>query len=410
MSKPESLKFVPERLWNQRERAFLAEIRPYIGYALQTVSLLILLGMLAMAYLYGKLLTLAPPNFPFREIITLILIPILALNSIRTYLRGPDLVFLIPLESELVRGYMNKAVNRAFLWQTSALLVVWLAVWPAYAFSAGAKPGFLHALLVLIVIKRVLLQARWMELALISRPARMLWSLVRWLMAAGLTYSLLTLQPWVGTLTVAVILLLYVLITRLSAGKQSLQWLRLIDTEHRHKRNILRLLNQFVDVSDLQGRPRSVHAPRMMMERLGGFRFRSTDTYRFLYAYVWLRSETFGIGLRLTGIGFVLVALTRGMAVPPIVFLVFTALLALQLKELAKAYRHSDWSFIYPLPPQLRATSAAYVVRRVHAASVALLAVPLLWAMPHFYYTFPLLAVGWGLTFLLCRVRATSPE
>ncbi|SDD61640.1 ABC-2 type transport system permease protein [Paenibacillus sp. UNCCL117] len=408
MSKPEPLTFDAGRLWSKRERAFLAEIKPYVGYALQTVSLLIVLGMLAMTYLYGKLLVMAPPGFPFREIITLVLLPILALSPIRTYLREPDLVFWIPLESELVRGYMTKAVNRAWAWQTIGVLIVWLAVWPAYAFSEGDKPGFLHALLVLIAIKRILLQARWLEAALLaSKPARIVWSLSRWLAAGSLTYALLTLRPWVGTLIVAAALLLYVGLIRLSTVR-TLQWLRLVDTERKHRRAILQLLNQFVDVSDMQGRPRSVHAPRKLMERLGGFRFQTAHTYRFLYAYVWLRSEIFGIALRLSILGFLIIAFTRGFLVPTLVFLVFAALLALQLKELTKAYRHSDWSFIYPLPPQLRASSAASVVRSIHAAAVALLAVPLLWALPAFYYAFVLLAAGWGLTLLLCRVRTSA--
>ncbi|WP_159888526.1 ABC transporter permease [Paenibacillus puerhi] len=409
MSKPEPFLFDPDRLWNRRERGFMAEIKPYIAYALQTVALLIVLGMLAMAFLYGRLLTQAPPGFPFKEIITLILLPILALCPIRTYLREPDLVFCIPLESEFIRGYLKKALHRAFALQSFALLVVWLAVWPAYAFSEGAKPGFLHVLLVLIALKRILLQAKWMELMLTERLPRAVWSLVRWLLAGGLTYALLLMRPWVGTLTAAVVLLLYLGLIRLSSGR-SLQWLRLIETERRHRRSILNLLNQFVDVSDLQGRPRAVHAPRILMEKLGGFRFQESHAYRFLYTYVWLRSETFGIALRLTGLGFLLIALTRGLLVPPIVFLVFTALLALQLRELAKAYRHSDWSFIYPLPSQLRALSAAHVVRRIHAAAVTLLAIPLLWALPAFYYAFALLAAGWGLTLLLCRVRLAPSD
>lgn len=407
MKMPERLTFDAREAWSKRTKDFLLEIRPYVGYALQSVSLVVLLLMLAGTYVYGKMLAQAPPGFPFREIVGLVLLPVTAVSPIRTYIREADTVFWLPLENEIARGYMTRAVNASFAVQAFMLLAVWLAVWPAFAFAAGAKPGFLHVLLVLFVLKRMLLQGHWTELKLTVRSQIALLALLRWLLAGVCLYMLLMLRPGFGTLLVTATLLVYFGLIRLLDEKK-LNWLRLVEAERRHKRMIFRLLNQFIDVSELQGRPRSVHAPRKLIRGLAGFRFDAPHTYRFLYIHVWLRSELFGMTLRLTGLGCILVSFSGGVAVPVIVFFLFAALTGLQLKELAKAYRHSDWSFIYPLPAELRGQSAQTVVRRIHAAAVVLLSVPLLWAMPAPYQALLLLVVGLGLSYVLTTLRTSS--
>lgn len=407
MKKPERLTFDARETWSKRTKDFRLEIRPYVGYALQSVSLFVLLLVLAGSFFYGKLLTQAPLGFPFREIAALVLLPFAAWSPIRTYIREADTVFWLPLETEIARHYMTRAVNASFAVQAFGLLAAWLAVWPAFAFADGDKPGFIHALLVLLVLKRVLLQGHWTELKLTIRSKRALLAMLRWLLAGGCLYMLLTLSPPAGSLLVAATLLIYFGLIHLLDEKK-LHWLQLVEAERRHRSLILRLLNQFVDVAELHGRPRPVHAPRKLIRGLAGLRFDASHTYRFLYVHVWLRSEGFGMTLRLTVLGGLIISFTKGVAAPAIVFLLFTTLTALQLKELAKAYRHSEWSFIYPLPPALRAQSAQTVIRRIHAVTVALLTVPLLWAMAAPYQALLLLALGLGLSYIWTTLPKNS--
>ncbi len=156
MSKQEhhKLSIDTDRLWNKRTSDFLLEIRPFIGYALQSAALLIVLLILAGAYFYTRFLSEAPPDFPFRELAALVLLPFLALSPIRTYLKEADLIYMVPMETEM-SAYMQKATARAFRIQTLALLAVWTAVWPMYALSAGGDgKSFVVILLVLAALKK----------------------------------------------------------------------------------------------------------------------------------------------------------------------------------------------------------------------------------------------------------------
>lgn len=392
------------RLWNKRTHDFLLEIRPFIGYALQSAALTIVLLMLAGSYFYTRILSEAPPDFPFIELAALMLLPTLALSPIRTYLKEADLIFIVPMEAEM-SAYLQKAASRAFWTQSLALLAVWTAAWPMYAVAAeGNLISFVVILLVLAALKKVLLVSRWQELQWTERWHTLTWSALRWLIAGGLTYLLLRLPLWSGAFVVsASSLLIFGGLHWLD--KKSIHWPRLIDTEKKHRAFIFRLLNQFIDVSEVQSRPRPIPAPMRLLRLLGGFQFDSRDTYRYMYTLVWLRSEWFGITLRLTVLGMALISFSRGILMTSFLFVLFTTLLAIQLKELQKAYRHSDWSFIYPLPADLRIRSARSVRFRIYAACMALLTIPAFWAMPHPLYAPALLIIVGGVSYLYGKMK-----
>ncbi|MBP1156877.1 MULTISPECIES: ABC transporter permease [unclassified Paenibacillus] len=392
------------RLWNKRTHDFLLEIRPFIGYALQSAALTIVLLMLAGSYFYTRILSEAPAGFPFRELAALVLLPCLALSPIRTYLKEADLIYMVPMEAEM-SAYMQKAASRAFWTQSLALLAVWTAAWPMYAVAAEEnRTSFIVILLVLAALKKVLLVSRWQELKWTEHRYTLAWSALRWLIAGGLTYLLLLLPLWTGAFVVSTALLLIFGVLHW-IDKKSIHWPRLIDTEKKHRAFIFRLLNQFIDVSEVQSRPRPMPAPMKLLRLLGGFRFDSQDTYRYMYTLVWLRSEWFGITLRLTVLGTVLISFSRGILMTSFLFILFTGLLAIQLKELQKAYRHSDWSFIYPLPADLRIQSAHSVRFRIYSACTTVLTIPAFWALPHPLYAPVLFIVGWGVSYLYGKIK-----
>ncbi|AFH65443.1 ABC transporter permease [Paenibacillus caseinilyticus] len=386
----------PEELWNRRTAGFLAEIRPYLVYALQSVALAVILLMLGAGVGYNYLLTSAPPSFPFKELAACILLPAAALSPIRTYMKEADLIFLMPMETGM-SAYFDKAASRAFRLQLLLLVVSWLAAWPLYAKGAGESGLllFVHILLVLAAVKKVLLYGRSLELKLSEKKMISFYVTLRTLVAAGTVYLITVLTAWEGTLAAALLLLIY-LGCLYPVRSRAVNWTRLVELERRHRAVTFRLLNNFIDVPSVQGRPRSVHAPKKGLGALGGFRHRPEDTYRYLYTLVWLRSEWFGITVRLTLLGVILLAAVRGAWMAGILYALFAGLTALQLKELQKAYRHSDWSFIYPLPEGIRSRSASTVVFRIHALCLALLALASLASMPT-----PLYSAGWFAVTLL---------
>lgn len=390
-------------LWSKRTSEFWREIRPYAGYALQSFSYAAILIMLAGGYFYTRLLSEAPPDFPFRETAALVLLPFLAWCPVRTYIRKADFIYLLPMETKL-SGYMHRAVMRSFWIQSFLLLAVWMAAWPMYAMAAGGSlVPFAHVLIMTILAKRVLIYGAWLELKLTDRLPIILWSALRWIVAAAAALLLLRLPLWTGTLAVSAVLLVYLGALRLMGSKRILNWLRLAETEQRQRARIFRLLNYFIDVADIPNRPSPIRAPMKLLRGLGGFGYGSAYTYRYLFTLVWLRSELDGITMRLTALGFLLIAWTRGDALAVFLFALFAGLTMLQLKELQKAYRHSDWSYIYPLPPELRIRSAAAIRFRIHAACLLLLGVPLLWAMSHPGFAVVTLGAGLALSYGYAR-------
>ncbi|MCZ8512792.1 ABC transporter permease [Paenibacillus filicis] len=379
------------RLWSKRTAEFFRELRPYIGYSLQSASLAITLIMLACTYGYRRFLTDVPPGFPLLFTAAIALLPALAVSPIRTYLREADLIYLLPLESSMP-VYLRRAEARSLGIQGALLLAAWLIVWPLYKLGAGGGiVDFLRVLAVLLLGKKVLLHGRWSELQQAARTQRFLLSL-RWAVALGLTWSQMTLSPLIGLICAGAGLLLYLGLMRF-LDRRVLLWVHLIAMEARQRANIFRLLNFFVDVPDSQGRARSIHAPEPILRWISGYRFRSSDTYRFLYTRVWLRSEWFGMTVRLTAAGFVVLSVVPGRWPAAGLFVLFSFLILIQLKELQKAYRHSDWSYVYPLPESLRSRSAANVRYRLHAAASLVLLVPAAARLHSIVWTGALLAL-----------------
>ncbi|CAG7657405.1 hypothetical protein PAECIP111802_06715 [Paenibacillus allorhizosphaerae] len=381
------------QLWNRRTKQFLMEVRPYIGYALQSASLALVLVMLAGTYFYTRFLNQVPPEFPLLQVAALVLWPFLAVCPIRTYLKDADLMYLLPLETELA-PYMQQAVRRAFLAQSLLLLAVWMILWPMYAVAAGSDTyRFIYVLAMLLIVKRVLLAVRWRELQLTERPPVILFTLLRFVASAGFAYALMNLPVSWSALSVSAGLLIYLAIGQLT-GRRSLNWHGLLAAELKHRSFILRLLNLFIDVPGIHGRARARRAPRKLLNLAGGRRFAPDSTYGFLYSRIWLRSEWFGITVRLTLIGALLTAVSSGPLLPAGVILLFAGIAAVQLKELQQMYRHSDWSYIYPLPPGLQDRSARTVRFRIHVGAMVVLCLPGLWTLPNPFYALAAFAVG----------------
>lgn len=367
----------PEPLLRERARRFAQEIRPYVFYAMQSGSMALILLFLIGLFLYDRLLTNPPPGFPFALVASLALLFALALGSIRTYLREADQIYLLPMEAEL-QSYLRGAINRAFIRQAIALAVVWLAVWPMVrmAYGQASLREFAVLLIVLLLLKRVQLHARWTELSQPEARIRRRLTAFRWLIAWASAYLLASLPLWAGVLTVAVGTAVYVLLLRLVPGLEGVPWLSLIAEERRQQGAVFRFLNLFVDVPSMQGKPRALPAPPRLAERLG---FRPQRTYIFLYALIWLRSEWFGITIRLTLLGALAVGVSGGSYVALLLYAIFAVLIAVQMKELQRAYRDYDWTHVYPLPTGLREASVRLVRFALHAAALVLLTVPLAW-------------------------------
>lgn len=370
-----------ETLLRERSRRFAREIRPYVFYALQSGTMAFALLFMAGLFVYQQLLAEAPPGFPFALLASVALMAALSRVSIRTYLKEADQLYLLPLESEM-QGCIRQALKRAYIRQAFLLTAVLAAVWPMIR-ATDAQAGWRKFAVLLVMLLLLLgsqLHARWTELSQSEESVRRWLTALRWIVSWASAYFLVAFPLWLGVFIVAAGTAGYVLLLRFVPGQKTIPWLALIAEERRQQAAMFRFLNQFVDVPSLRSKPRALPAPPRLAEWLG---FRPQRTYVFVYFLVWLRSEWFGISLRLTAIGVFLVAISGGGLSALLLFALFAVLIAMQLKELEGVYRNYEWTRMYPLPTGLRDSSVRLVRFVLHAAAVVALAVPLGWHAIH---------------------------
>ncbi|MDQ1910351.1 ABC transporter permease [Paenibacillus sp. GD4] len=361
----------PLKLWHHRSSLFMREILPYLKYALQSLSFSSILLIVLSSYVYDQLLGSIPPQFPTLLTASLLMLPVLAVTPILTYLQKPDIIFLLPREAELA-DYFRAAQRKAFWLQSLATAAGWLIVWRLIRMSdADIKSYFLLGLLMVIVLKKVLLHGKWLELHASEPRIRRILGAARWIMAGLLTYGLLKLPHLWGVLIVAGGSAVYLLaVSSLVRGERRLPWMNLIELARHHRTVLYRLLNLFIDVPSVQGRARRRPVPRRLPEWLG---FRPNRAYLYLYVLVFLRSESFGILLRLTILGAVLAACSGGGVLGYVLWGFFAFITAVQLGELQRQYLHSERSYLYPLPEEQKLSSARTVRFLLHSLTLLIL-------------------------------------
>lgn len=379
-----------EALYEQRQAGFLKEIRPYLHYALQGMTMTAVITFFALSIGYKYFLQWVTPDFPWKPLAALVLLPFLAGGRIRTYLQEADLIFLLPLEMSMER-YIQTAQRKALIVQGAGVAAAWLLVWPVYAKLTGAAAWTFFLLLVIwVLFKAVLLYGRWTELQLQEDRTRLAWTLLRWAWGYCAAYTLLAFGLGTGLLLLAAGSLVYVAALR-RPRRYTIYWLRLIELEQRHRASLYRVLNWFVDVPPLRVKARNVRGITAISHRLP---FQRSYSYHYLYSLVFFRSELFGIALRLLIIGSLLIASVSNEWAKLGAYLVFALVGALQLADLKRYYPELVWHRIYPLPHELKKRAVSTVRFLVHAVLLIVWAVPLIWTLSLHTLWGAMLAVG----------------
>ncbi|MFD0676440.1 MULTISPECIES: ABC transporter permease [unclassified Paenibacillus] len=375
-------------LYRSRASLFFKEIRPYLQYAMQSAAMAVVVGFLLFSIGYKQFLQWVTPDFPWQLLSAAVMLPALAGGRIRTYLQEADTLFLLPQESGM-KAYLKAAMNRALIAQLAAVAAVWLIIWPLYH-KLAASNGWMFLLLLVVwcVYKRIMLFGKWTELQIQEKRTRLLFQMMRWILSAIAAYCIIASKPAIGILLLSLLAIAYLGLLRLPR-QHIVNWSLLIDIELQHKASIYRILNWFVDVPSVQGKARNVRG----LDRIARWiAFRQDHTYSYLYTLVWLRSELFGITMRLTLIGILLLAAVHNDIALASIYLVFTVISALQLSEMKLNYHEHVWQHIYPIRLEQRKRSVSFIRYRIHLGILILLAIPCL-----FTFSSPL----WALALLL---------
>lgn len=366
-----------QALYRRREAEFLKEIRPYLHYALQSLSIAAGIGFLVFMIGYRQFLQWVTPEFPWQLTATVCMMLVLGGGRIRTYLQQADTLFLLPQEPAMAI-YLQTAMRRARIIGSILTAIGWLIVWPMYHKLAPSSGWlFLLLLLVWLVFKQVLLFGKWTEQQLLEQRTRYLFIVLRWLLCAGLTYTVFKLGPGYGAGILAVGSLAYLGILRLPR-QYKVHWNLLIDWELRHKASIYRILNLFIDVPELRGKARNI---RWLNKIVNFIPFQRKSTYKYLFTLVWLRSELFGMTCRFTVIGILLMVAFDNKILAAVLYAILAIFSAVQLADLLRYYREHLWQHIYPLSPHLRKQSLRVVRLTLHLCMLVLIIIPAFWTL-----------------------------
>ena len=240
----------------KRKKQFLKKILPYLIYSFRSGlgNVIAALLIVAAAY-YGYLLQAEGVGYDIRWIALLLIVPVLAWCPIRTYLEEPDLVFLLPAEERMQRGYFREAVRGAWLVQSAAAILIWLALLPVLdrhlpAFTLRTWAGTGAAIL---LCKSALLYGTWQRRQWVRNAHRIAERAAHPLLAAA-ALAPLAFSFWPSMCFILSVTALYMALLRLPE-RFPLNWLRLLQDEQRPRSRWMHFFSWFVDVETVSGRP-----------------------------------------------------------------------------------------------------------------------------------------------------------
>src|SRR5690625_4253462 len=147
--------FDAHHLFKKRLSEHLKETSRYMKYIFnEHIAIAILFLITAIAVYYQQCLAELPPDFPTEWFIGITFAVFVSITPIRSLLKEPDLVFLIPAEHKMGRYFRNVLIF-SFINQLLPTLFIVAAVSPLYFHSFSERGGMIYLLtfLVLLIFK-----------------------------------------------------------------------------------------------------------------------------------------------------------------------------------------------------------------------------------------------------------------
>ncbi|MFD2617182.1 ABC transporter permease [Terrilactibacillus laevilacticus] len=291
-------------LWQRRLRDYWIMASRYWGIIgknsglMFTLYVLIILG----SVYYKKTLDQLPETFPVSLVLTVVFGFFVIRTPIRTFIQQADVIFLLPLESQMGR-YFYKSCRYSFMLQCAIIIIVFVLFSPLYLkYPMHSVASYLLVLILAFFVKAWNMDCKWHE-QYSDNP--FLLKVIRGCLTLLFLYAVISQQPIVLAITYIIVmgLVSYFLFHRQRVNGV-LHWDRLIAMENHQMMLLLRFTNLFVDVPQLKGRVKS----RPWLNVFLKFRkFDKVHVFRYLYFSIFLRAEDYlGIYLRLTIVGAIL--------------------------------------------------------------------------------------------------------
>lgn len=341
------------KLWKQRFQYYVKDTRRYLKLIFNDhFKFVLLFAVGGGAYYYQNWLKTLPQDFPAALIIAFIIGIIVSQSPIRTFLKEADLVFLLPVETEL-KPYFRRSILYSYMIQCYLLIFVIAALGPLYLHQQGTTArDLLIITVILLIAKGVNIMIRWYVQFSTDKGSLRIDQSVRFVFNIVFVYFLVKGVVWIYPLVTGLLLiLLFMYFNQASKGK-GVKWEQLIEMEAERMMTFYRIANMFTDVPKLKEQVKRRSWLNWMTSMLP---FERRSAFSFLYSRTFSRSSDYlGIYVRLLVIGGILLYFLPLGYSKLVILLLFVYLSGFQLLPLYRHHVMKIWIDLYPISVEVR--------------------------------------------------------
>jgi ABC-2 type transport system permease protein len=337
-----------KEIWRQRFSEYLKEVSRYMRYMFNDhLMIVLLIAISAGAVYYNQWLSQLPSTFPFQWVMAIILGVIVTSSAIRSFLKEPDLVFLLPVEHRM-NSYFKNGLIYSFITQGFILLLTFLALVPMYIqFTDSPFYKITLVFFIMLVLKGWNMFLTWRMFHLLDRNSTVFDYGIRLFYNIVFLALLLSSAPFIYLFILIIIAILWALAFYVMSKGKSVKWELLLKAEIKQMNRFYQLANLFVDVPHLRNEVK----PRRWLDWVSSsIPLHKERLYDFLYLKTFIRSgEYLGLYVRLMVIaGMIIIGIHltyAGLIIVPF----FIYLSGLQLFAMFKQHDNKLWLDLYPV-------------------------------------------------------------
>ncbi|WP_078381546.1 ABC transporter permease [Sutcliffiella halmapala] len=363
-----------DQLWKTRFNQYIKDTRKYLRYMFNDHLVIVMIFLLSgLALAYQNWLEVVPPDFPYALLMGLVLSLLMTRGSIHTFLKDPDLVFLLPLEEKL-KPYIKKSFLYSILLESYFLLLVFGVSVPLFFTLTDATiQTVLGIILLFFVIKAWNLWMAWLMSFYTNKKVRLADWWIRLLLNFALLYLVFVRADSIFIGLVLVIMAFLFIYFQQASKKLNWKWEYLIENETKRMQLFYRVANLFVDVPGLKEK---VKRRKWLDVVLPVASYHQKQSYKYLYLRTFLRSgDYFGLFFRLLVIGGVFILLLPVGYATYIAPLFVLYLTAFQLVPMWRHHYNKLWLSIYPVKEEERSKSFLKMLQLILIVQTILLSI-----------------------------------
>ena len=345
-----------QQFWKNRFVEYMKEMQKYLRYIFNGhLVFVMVLALGGGAYYYSDWVKTLDSDFPVATIMAIILALLVTRSPIHTFLKEADIVFILPLETQL-KSYFNRSILLSLVMQGYLLLVVLAVLMPMYAKVTGANLNdFIGLFILLLIMKFLNLYISWYVLKYQETSPSRVDLFIRFFINGVLLFLVINQSMILLPILTLLVLIGLFFYYRVATRQKILKWDRLIALERKRLLSFYRIANLFTDVPSLAGK---VARRKWLDGFLVFIPFGQKSTYTYLYARTFLRANDYvGLLVRLIIIGSFIIVILDNIWAYIFVTLLFLFLTAIQLLPVWKVHEWKLWISLYPLPDKMRETA-----------------------------------------------------